>query len=66
MEPFIFPSKIGLLSVLKQLIEQGIILSLDGLGLILKFLISIVRLGVAWPRWRAPRLFASRIRKFLG
>lgn len=59
MKPFIFSAKTGLLSVLKQLTEECIILSLDGLGLILKFFISIVRLRVAWPRNRAPRLFAG-------
>ena len=65
MEPFIFAAKTCLLSVLKQLIEQRIILSLDGLGLILKFFVSIERLRVAWLRQRAPRLFAGRIRQFL-
>ena len=66
IEPFVFPANIGLLSVLKQLIEQGIILPLDGFGLILKFFVSIVRLGVAWPWDRAPRLFASGIGEFFG
>ena len=47
MEPFVFAAKTCLLSVLKQLIEQRIILSLDGLGLILKFFVSIERLRVA-------------------
>ena len=66
MEPFIFSAKIGLLSVLKQLAEERIILSLDGLSLVLKFFVSIERLRVAWLWQRAPRHFACRIREFLG
>ena len=66
MEPFIFPANIGRLSVLKQLIEQGIILPLDGFGLILKFFVPIERLRVAWPWDRATRLFAGGIGEFLG
>ena len=42
MEPFIFSAKTGLLSVLKQLTEECVILSLDGFGLILKLFVSIV------------------------
>ena len=59
MEPFIFSTKTSLLSVLKQLTKERIILSLDGLGLILKLFVSIVRLRIAWLRNRAPRLFAG-------
>jgi len=65
MEPFIFSANTGLLSVLKQLTEERVILSLDGLGLILKFFVSIGRLREARLRNRAPRLFAGGIRQLL-